>query len=1179
MGKQLSLSHALEAEQVGLAMLTETKLAPSHSVLPIGGTPQAGGGWIIITSEAPAHQTGLHHHGVGFALNASNARAWAHHGSIKMTDSKYPDRMLAIAMPIASIATSRRWFNAEKYTEIIFLVVYAPCDSDKHIDECHTFFKQISLFYSQIKNDHPNALIITGGDFNARVGTYDEHYKTHSGPYGMSANNTNGDLLIQFCVKHSLCIPGTFFPHKRLHTASWINARWKTEDKWQKKGVLIDHFVVPIRCRKAGLIQDVRIRYRRNEAAKYLHVKSDHRLQVMALASNIIKPPARQAHQVAPRPIPMQKRINVCIDTSTEEGKATRDKFSDKFLEIKTNHIPLNGFDDEDEEAPAAPELTPEEKLDLLQATLITTFEEVCCLPEAQAREERRKDKGITTETLAQSKQRDLLYKQVLKLERKDQVNPEAKREARTAWRSQCRKVKRLVNLDLREYHKNQIESIEAFHDGRLFGEVWKGKANIIKTHNTAIPTPQLIEDNNGIIRHGPQAVADTCGLFFKEQFNISSNTSQIPIPTPPHDLSQPVDPLPPAPLPEDAFIPLPPPQMTAPQKEEPFPSQGPFTINEVRAAIRKMKDNRAGDKKGAIAEMFKVGIKVCDQELTDIMNSIRTSHQVPTSWKEIKMKALYKRKGKREKCKNSRPISMTDIAYKIMAQVILHRLTQVMEPMLLDEHNGFRRGRSISDAIHTLQRLVEKFRNINQPLFCAFLDIKQAYDSVPRELLFRIMKEYYKIDPELVDLIEALYQGTEARIHVDDHQSPPFPLPSGVKQGCVMSPLLFTIFIDFIIRQALPVLRDHGVKLQYIDDLIDAVYQGVPVGDEERDRIYTRIITAIIYADDIAILSRSHEGLTIMLTHLNSLFTKYGLTVCMTKSKYMNIGAPTIIPTHPQGLPPIHIPGGYIDHTEEQVYLGTVISADGTATANVDRCIKLAWHIFNLNAHFLRNKKIAVAVRETVFQVTVMARLLYGAENWVLPPGNVKAIREVHNKMITSMIRLPYKDRLRIPYAERRARFANTPCVEDLLRRRQIRYAGHLLRMHDSQPRLPSITLTGRLDTELHPNRTGMEEVEEGAWAAQLRSHIFVTLKTRCNHTKETTNSMNRRHIKDKMRNKVEWLEICKTTGHAEYNRPERKCPICSLHFRSKTEMETHRRKRHGKKENSNVNNNWIEI
>lgn len=62
-------------------------------------------------------------------------------------------------------------------------------------------------------------------------------------------------------------------------------------------------------------------------------------------------------------------------------------------------------------------------------------------------------------------------------------------------------------------------------------------------------------------------------------------------------------------------------------------------------------------------------------------------------------------------------------------------------------------------------------------------------------------------------------------------------------------------------------------------------------------------------------------------------------------------------------------------------------------------------------------------------------------------------------------------------------------------------------------------------------------------------------------------------------MRNKVEWLEICKTTGHAEYNRPQRKCPICTLHFRSKTEMETHRRKRHGKKENSNVNNNWIEI
>jgi len=507
---------------------------------------------------------------------------------------------------------------------------------------------------------------------------------------------------------------------------------------------------------------------------------------------------------------------------------------------------------------------------------------------------------------------------------------------------------------------------------------------------------------------------------------------------------------------------------------------------------------------------------------------------------------------------------------------ILIVVFTEVIEPMLLDEHNGFRRGRSISDAIHALQRLAEKLRNINQPMFCAFLDLKQAYDSVPRELLFRIMKDYYKIDPELVDLIEALYVGTEARVHVDNHQSASFPLPSGVKQGCVMSPLLFTIFIDFILRQALPVLREHGIKIQYKDDLIDMIYpQGVPVGErEERDKLYIRIITALLYADDIVLTSRSHEGLTVMITHLNLLLQKYGITLCMEKSKYMNIGAPIIIPTHPQGLPPIHIQGGSIAPTKEYLYLGTVIAADGTTEANIARCIRLAWHVFHLNAHFLRNRKIAADVRDTVFQVTVVARLLYGAEHWVLDETDVTTLREAHTRMISSMIRLPHKDYRRVPYAERRARFANSPCVEDLLRRRQLRYAGHLLRMHDRQPRLPSMSIIGKLDPEIHPRPADLEDKED-TWAAQIRSHINKALRLRCNHPNEYQNDGNRAHIKKMMRTKERWQSICKAAGRAEVNRPNRQCPECSFHFTTKAKMENHRKKRHTVNANNNNNNN----
>ena len=152
---------------------------------------------------------------------------------------------------------------------------------------------------------------------------------------------------------------------------------------------------------------------------------------------------------------------------------------------------------------------------------------------------------------------------------------------------------------------------------------------------------------------------------------------------------------------------------------------------------------------------------------------------------------------------------------------------------------------------------------------------------------------------------------------------------------------------------------------------------------------------------------------------------------------------------------------------------------------------LSLAWHAFNLNTHFLRNRKIAADVRDTVFQVTIVARLLYGAQNWVLAKEDLQALRKAHNRMVSSMIRLPFKEWRRVPHAEIRARFANTPCVEDLLRRRQLRYAGHLLRMHERQPRLPSIALTGRLDPEVHPRPAYLEKEEEGAWAKQLKQQI----------------------------------------------------------------------------------------
>ena len=147
------------------------------------------------------------------------------------------------------------------------------------------------------------------------------------------------------------------------------------------------------------------------------------------------------------------------------------------------------------------------------------------------------------------------------------------------------------------------------------------------------------------------------------------------------------------------------------------------------------------------------------------------------------------------------------------MYTCVLHRrLVEHVEPQMLDEQCAFRPGRNISDCISTIQRVAEAKRQAKEPLWIAFIDIKKAYDSLPRAALFEILRKFYKVDEGLVRAIEALYTYNIGVVVLDGHTSVPFSLNTGVKQGCIMSPTLFAVYMDFILRQSMPVLREHGV-------------------------------------------------------------------------------------------------------------------------------------------------------------------------------------------------------------------------------------------------------------------------------------------------------------------------------------------------------------------------------
>ena len=176
-------------------------------------------------------------------------------------------------------------------------------------------------------------------------------------------------------------------------------------------------------------------------------------------------------------------------------------------------------------------------------------------------------------------------------------------------------------------------------------------------------------------------------------------------------------------------------------------------------------------------------------------------------------------------------------------------------------QQGGFREGRSTLDQVVCLDDFIKihkkKFKKFP---FVAYLDIKAAYDSVDRGILF---DEFIKkgIHPIVVEMLKQLFEYNKARINIAGAFSPSFHMRAGVQQGSILSPLLYSIFIDKIIKElnSGPGLSMHnGTKLN-----------------------------CLLYADDIALVAKSAKEMNILLKISNKVAMNNNFVFNTSKCAY----------------------------------------------------------------------------------------------------------------------------------------------------------------------------------------------------------------------------------------------------------------------------------------------------
>ena len=140
-------------------------------------------------------------------------------------------------------------------------------------------------------------------------------------------------------------------------------------------------------------------------------------------------------------------------------------------------------------------------------------------------------------------------------------------------------------------------------------------------------------------------------------------------------------------------------------------------------------------------AELIKAGGRTICCEIHKLIISIWNKEELPDEWKGSVIVPIYK-KGDKTDCNNYRGISLLPTTYKVLSNILLSRLIPYTEEVIGDHQRGFRRNRSTTDHIFCIQ-ILEKKWEYNEAVHQLFIDLKKAYNSVRKEVLYNFLFEF----------------------------------------------------------------------------------------------------------------------------------------------------------------------------------------------------------------------------------------------------------------------------------------------------------------------------------------------------------------------------------------------------------------------------------------------------
>ena len=303
------------------------------------------------------------------------------------------------------------------------------------------------------------------------------------------------------------------------------------------------------------------------------------------------------------------------------------------------------------------------------------------------------------------------------------------------------------------------------------------------------------------------------------------------------------------------------------------FSLNSTITSEEVLKHLKLLNNGRSPGHNGLPSELLRYAIPHATPEcpspqhklvqpLTCLLNMYFSSGHIPESLNHSLITPVYK-KGDKTDTSNYRPIAVSDPILRLYASILNTRLIEYTESLNLraPSQAGFRPKLSTLHPLMTLQHFIDKHFHQKKHLFGCFLDLKAAYDSIQRPLLWLALCRL-GINSQMLAAIQSLYTDATIGIKVSNTMGIKVHSMAGVKQGCPLSPTLFGLFLDGLDRYLRVKCPDKGPHL--------------------RDGTASPLL---MYADDIALMASNSHDLQCLINATCQFCTSVGLTINPQKS------------------------------------------------------------------------------------------------------------------------------------------------------------------------------------------------------------------------------------------------------------------------------------------------------